>query len=92
MAYFVTGGTGFIGQHLIDRLLERKGMVYVLVRPQSVEKFSAVKARWGRKAKRVIAIKGDLAEPNLGVSAADRKRLKGKIQQGMLFLSEIVPP
>jgi NAD(P)-dependent dehydrogenase (short-subunit alcohol dehydrogenase family) len=80
MAYFVTGATGFIGHHLVERLLDRAGMVYVLVRPQSKEKFTAMKSRWGRRASRVIPISGDLAEPNLGVSAADRKRLKGKIR------------
>ena len=33
MAYFVTGGTGFIGRFLIDNLLKRKGsVVHVLVR------------------------------------------------------------
>ena len=80
MSYFVTGATGFIGTHLIERLLDRKGMIYVLVRPQSKDKFDALKSRWGRRARRVIPIKGDLGEPNLGVSAADRKRLKGKIQ------------
>ena len=80
MTYFVTGATGFIGQHLVDRLLERKGMVYVLVRPQSKAKFAETKLRWGRRARRVVPVYGDLAEPNLGVSAADRKRLKGKIR------------
>ena len=36
MAYFVTGGTGFIGRHLIARLLERhEGDIYVLVRKGS---------------------------------------------------------
>ena len=28
MTYFVTGATGFIGRHLIARLLERKGTIY----------------------------------------------------------------
>jgi NAD(P)-dependent dehydrogenase (short-subunit alcohol dehydrogenase family) len=36
MAYFVTGGTGFIGRHLIARLLARReGDIYVLVRKNS---------------------------------------------------------
>jgi NAD(P)-dependent dehydrogenase (short-subunit alcohol dehydrogenase family) len=36
MAYFVTGGTGFIGRHLIARLLARhEGDIYVLVRKGS---------------------------------------------------------
>jgi nucleoside-diphosphate-sugar epimerase len=30
--YFVTGATGFIGRHLVERLLEREGTIYVLVR------------------------------------------------------------
>jgi NAD(P)-dependent dehydrogenase (short-subunit alcohol dehydrogenase family) len=80
MAYFVTGATGFIGHHLVERLLKRKGMVYVLVRPQSRDKFAEMRGRWGQRARRVIPIYGDLAEPNLGVSAADRKRLKGKVR------------
>ena len=38
MAYFVTGATGFIGRHLVERLLQnRQGTVYVLVREKSAE-------------------------------------------------------
>lgn len=32
MNYLVTGGTGFLGRHLIDELVKRKGTIYVLVR------------------------------------------------------------
>ena len=32
MSYFVTGATGFIGRHLVERLLEREGDISVLVR------------------------------------------------------------
>ena len=35
MDTFVTGGTGFIGRNLIERLLAREGTVNVLVRPGS---------------------------------------------------------
>jgi NAD(P)-dependent dehydrogenase (short-subunit alcohol dehydrogenase family) len=81
MSYFVTGATGFIGRHLVERLLDRKGTIYVLVRPQSMDKFQAAKAAWGRRAaRRVVAVAGDLEEPNLGVPARERTRLKGKIQ------------
>ena len=38
MSYFVTGATGFIGRHLVERLLEREGDIYVLVREGSTEK------------------------------------------------------
>jgi len=81
MSYFVTGATGFIGHHLVDRLLDRKGTIYVLVRKRSMDKFEVRRQAWGRRAAtRVVPIAGDLSEPNLGVSAADRKRLNGKIE------------
>ena len=35
MNYFVTGGTGFIGRFLIERLAAREGTIYVLVRESS---------------------------------------------------------
>jgi NAD(P)-dependent dehydrogenase (short-subunit alcohol dehydrogenase family) len=81
MSYFVTGATGFIGRHLVERLLERKGTIYVLVRPESKAKFDAVKAGFGRSAaRRLVAVAGDLAEPHLGVKARERARLKGKVK------------
>ncbi len=42
MSYFVTGGTGFIGRHLVERLLEREGDVHVLVRAGSRDKLDAL--------------------------------------------------
>ena len=50
MSYFVTGATGFIGSHLISRLLDRKGNIYVLVRRASKKKFEAHRKTWGRRA------------------------------------------
>ena len=41
-AYFVTGATGFIGRHLVERLLEREGDIHVLVREGSREKLDAL--------------------------------------------------
>ena len=32
MSYFVTGATGFIGRNLVERLLQREGTIYALVR------------------------------------------------------------
>jgi NAD(P)-dependent dehydrogenase (short-subunit alcohol dehydrogenase family) len=81
MSYFVTGATGFIGRHLVERLLDRKGTIYVLVRPQSMDRFQAAKSALGRRAaRRVVAVAGDLAEASLGVPARERAKLKGKIQ------------
>ena len=42
--YFVTGATGFIGRHLVERLLEREGDIHVLVREGSREKLEALGA------------------------------------------------
>ncbi len=79
MAYFVTGATGFIGRHLIERLLSRKGDIYCLVRKGSEEKFQNLRERFGADAKRLIAVQGDLTKAFLGVSPAQRKTLSGKI-------------
>ena len=62
MSYFVTGATGFIGRHLVERLLERKGDIYVLVREESAGKLD----RW-RDSGRVKPVFGDLTQPGLGL-------------------------
>jgi thioester reductase-like protein len=79
MSYFVTGGTGFIGQNLIKLLLMRRGKIYVLVRANSMEKLELLKARWGKAADKIIPVTGDLTKPFLGVPPAQRKELEGKI-------------
>jgi NAD(P)-dependent dehydrogenase (short-subunit alcohol dehydrogenase family) len=79
MAYFVTGATGFIGQFLVRKLLQRGEPIYVLVRKGSLSKLAALRSEWGATEKDIIPIVGDLAKKNLGVADADLKRLKGKI-------------
>jgi NAD(P)-dependent dehydrogenase (short-subunit alcohol dehydrogenase family) len=79
MSYFVTGGTGFIGQNLIKLLLKRRGKVYVLVRKESINKLEQLKQRWGASAARVVPVTGDLTKPYMGVTQAQRKELDGKI-------------
>jgi short-subunit dehydrogenase len=77
MAYFVTGATGFIGRHLVQRLLERDGDIYVLVREESAGKLDSLIESWGPKAKdRVRPVTGDLAEPALGVSDKKLEKLR----------------
>jgi NAD(P)-dependent dehydrogenase (short-subunit alcohol dehydrogenase family) len=80
MSYFVTGATGFIGRHLLTKLLVRKGNIYCLVRKGSQHKFEALRTALGDDAKRLIAVPGDLAKPALGVSPAQRKSLAGKVK------------
>ncbi len=77
MSYFVTGATGFIGRHLVERLLEREGDVHVLVREGSREKLDALIERWGSGGERIKPVTGDLSEPLLGVSEEDREKLAG---------------
>jgi NAD(P)-dependent dehydrogenase (short-subunit alcohol dehydrogenase family) len=77
MSYLVTGATGFIGRHLVARLLERDDDVHVLVRPGSVDKLAALHEKWPAGSQdRVHPVMGDLARPRLGVSDEDVARLK----------------
>src|SRR5258706_3332609 len=80
MSYFVTGATGFIGRFLVEKLLARDGEVFVLVRRGSVKKLEELQVRWGAQVHRVVPVIGDLAKPNLGVSAAEIAKLKGKVK------------
>jgi NAD(P)-dependent dehydrogenase (short-subunit alcohol dehydrogenase family) len=80
MAYFVTGATGFIGRHLVEKLLPRGKPIYVLVRRGSQKKLDALREEWGADDKQVIAVAGDLTKQNLGVADADLRKLKGKIE------------
>ena len=80
MAYFVTGATGFIGRYLVANLVRRKAPVYVLVRKGSLARLAELREAWGVDEREVVAIVGDLAKPWLGVSAADMRRLKGKVE------------
>jgi thioester reductase-like protein len=80
LSYFVTGATGFIGRHLVERLLERDGDIHVLVREDSREKLERQIERWGGDAgSRVKPVTGDLAKPHLGLDEATRERLRGDV-------------
>jgi NAD(P)-dependent dehydrogenase (short-subunit alcohol dehydrogenase family) len=80
MNYFITGGTGFIGHHLINELLhKKKGNIYVLVRAGSRKKLDALKKSWGKSARRVIPVTGDLCRPMLGIPPKKRRELEGQI-------------
>ena len=86
MAYFVTGGTGFIGRRLIEHLLEnRQGKVYVLVRANSAGKLADLVERWSMvigssASERVQPVIGDLRKPLLGVENEQVQELRGQIE------------
>jgi NAD(P)-dependent dehydrogenase (short-subunit alcohol dehydrogenase family) len=80
MGCFITGATGFIGRHLVAELLAREESLWLLVRPGSRARFDRLKSQWGPDARRVTPIEGDLTLPLLGVSAAQRAELRGRIQ------------
>jgi NAD(P)-dependent dehydrogenase (short-subunit alcohol dehydrogenase family) len=77
--YVVTGGTGMIGRHLLERLLRRPDAeVHVLVRSQSVGRLQeAVQGLPGND--RIVPLVGDLTEDKLGLRANDRKSLRGRV-------------
>ena len=78
--YFVTGATGFIGRRLLERLLEREGTVYALVRPQSLERLTDLITEHEAQG-RVIPVEGDLSQPLLGLPASDVERLKSEVTE-----------
>ncbi|QBJ95443.1 SDR family oxidoreductase [Rhodococcus sp. ABRD24] len=69
--YIVTGGTGFLGRHTIERLLDRDpgAEIHVLVRPASVSKLERMSMAWPG-GERVHPLVGDLTEPALGLDTA----------------------
>jgi NAD(P)-dependent dehydrogenase (short-subunit alcohol dehydrogenase family) len=79
LGYFVTGATGFIGRHLVERLLERDGTIYVLVREGSKGRLEELRSHWGADEDRVVAITGDISQPRLGISDSDLGRLRGEV-------------
>ncbi len=74
MVRLVTGGTGFIGKHLLRALARRDGETYVLVRPASRASLDAYIASLGAHSIRPLS--GDITHSMLGLSAEDRERLK----------------
>ena len=81
--YFITGASGFIGKRLVRKILARDNtVVYFLSRATGTrgdKQRAALLDYWGVDDKRAVAIMGDMTLPELGVSAADRKKLSGKV-------------
>ncbi|MCK9802164.1 SDR family oxidoreductase [Pseudomonas sp. MAFF 302030] len=74
---FVTGGTGFVGQHLVAYLSAKGHTVWVLMRRP--ERLAALREQidsLGGCATRVFALAGDLERDNLGLNLTDREVLR----------------
>ena len=72
---FVTGGTGFIGRYLVERLAIRGSDVAMLVRPERVEAhrdrlehLAGIAAVHGGSLR---VVEGDLSDDSLGLSTSD---------------------
>jgi NAD(P)-dependent dehydrogenase (short-subunit alcohol dehydrogenase family) len=80
MTYFVTGGTGFIGRHLVQELLRnRNGEIFVLVREGSQGRLAELREGWngGRRIKPIV---GDLTQENLGLDDAWIDAHRGSVE------------
>ena len=68
MIRLVTGGTGFIGRHLLRLLARREGTTYVLVRRASVPRldFLIEDSDWTGRVEPLI---GDITAPQLGIES-----------------------
>jgi len=71
MAYVVTGGTGFIGRHLLRELDRRGQPIHALVRPQSATKLESLGLR------HVRPLIGDITRQGLGVAAENLRKVHG---------------
>src|SRR3954451_2347779 len=79
MNYFVTGATGFIGRNLVQRLLQRDGTIYALVRAGSRGRLEELRTAWGADGARVVPIAGELSQAGLGISEEDLIVLRGSV-------------
>jgi NAD(P)-dependent dehydrogenase (short-subunit alcohol dehydrogenase family) len=77
--YLVTGGTGFLGRHLLERLVRRdNAKVHVLVRKASVSRLEQLAAQLDG-GDRVVPLVGDIGADGLGLSEAKLTGLAGKV-------------
>ncbi|XP_017755704.1 PREDICTED: putative fatty acyl-CoA reductase CG5065 [Eufriesea mexicana] len=91
----LTGATGFLGKALMEKLLRscpRLTAIFILIRPklnQTVEQrlkqlmknpiFDQIKETNPSLCNKIIPIKGDVAQPNLGLSPEDRNLITQKV-------------
>jgi amino acid adenylation domain-containing protein/thioester reductase-like protein len=88
-AVLLTGSTGYLGSYLLHELLvQSKAVIYCLVRPGMGSGYTRIRTNmeffFGSRISeqmegRVIAIEGDLEQPQLGLSSADRQQLLDRV-------------
>ena len=80
MGYFITGATGFIGRHVVVELAARGEPIWILVRPESRDKFDRLAGDCGAAGKLLVPIGGDLEQPLLGIVEPERHAMRGRIK------------
>ncbi len=80
MTYFVTGGTGFIGRHLVAGLVRFGEPVHVLFRPGSRSRLDRLIADCGSDGRLIVPVEGDLGASMLGASETSRAALRDRIK------------
>ncbi|UVM18795.1 SDR family oxidoreductase [Pseudomonas sp. B21-023] len=73
---FVTGGSGFVGQHLLAHLTATGHKTWVLMRtPANIERLREQVGRLGGNPACIHAVEGDISREGLGLSEADEQRV-----------------
>ncbi|WP_422403752.1 SDR family oxidoreductase [Pseudomonas sp. GZD-209] len=71
---FVTGGSGFVGQHLLARLTAKGYKTRVLMRtPGNIERLRKQVSQLGGNPAYIHAVEGDISREGLGLSEADKQ-------------------
>src|SRR5713101_7409512 len=76
MVRLITGGTGFIGRHLLRELARRDGTTFILVRAGSRDRLERVIDSLEAR-ERLKPLAGDITAPSLGIREGDLARLRG---------------
>ncbi len=82
MSYLVTGATGFIGRNLVERLLQRDGTIYALVRAGSRGRLEELRTGWGADAIYDITAPADTQEVANVEGTRNAIELAGAIEAG----------
>lgn len=78
VVHFITGGTGFVGRHLVSKLLDEGEAVCLLVRPQSIDRVATLFNANFIQKKQLTIVSGDIVKSNLGLSKSDLQFLATK--------------